>query len=128
MLNKDLTTTYTLAAERFGKSMGSLLMVRPRVLGSESLEADHKPRVAPINLRQTMQAQDEYDIQLPAGFTVDEMPPPVKLDVGFASYQSSSVLKDNILHYSRTYTVRAVTLPPEKYGDLQRLARRYRSG
>jgi hypothetical protein len=26
------------------------------------------------------------------------------------------------LHYSRTYTVRQVTLPPEKYGDLQKLA------
>lgn len=121
-LNKDLTTTYTLAAERFGKNMGSLLMVRPRVLGSEYLEADHKARLVPINLRQTMQAKDEYDIELPAGYTVDEVPVPVKLDMGFASYQSSTVFRDNVLHYTRTYTVRAVTLPPEKYGDLQKLA------
>ena len=34
-LNKDLTTTYTLAADRFGKNMGGLLMVRPRVMGNE---------------------------------------------------------------------------------------------
>jgi hypothetical protein len=121
-LNKDLTTTYTLAAERFGKSLGSLLMVRPRVLGSEYLESDHKPRVVPINLQQTMQAKDEYDIEVPAGYTVDEVPAPVKVDMGFASYQSSTQYKDNVLHYSRTYTVRAVTLPAEKYGDLQRLA------
>ncbi len=121
-LNKDLTTTYTLAADRFGKNMGSLLMVRPRVLGSEYLETDRKPRTVPINLRQTLQIKDDYDIELPPGFGVDEIPDPIKLDMGFAEYQSSSVVKDNVLHYSRTYTVRAVTLPADKYGDLQKLA------
>ena len=121
-LNKDLTTTYTLAADRFGKNMGSLLMVRPRVLGSEYLETDRKPRTVPINLRQTMQITDDYDIELPPGYSVDEIPDPIKLDMGFAAYQSTSLVKDNVLHYSRTYTVRAVTLPAEKYSDLQKLA------
>jgi hypothetical protein len=121
-LNKDLTMTYTVSADRFGKNMGALLMVRPRVLGSEYLETDHKPRTVPINLRQTLQIKDDYDIELPAGYSVDEIPDPIKLDMGFASYQSSSLVKDNVLHYSRTYTVRAVTLPAEKYGDLQKLA------
>jgi transglutaminase-like putative cysteine protease len=121
-LNKDLTTTYTLAADRFGKNMGSLLMVRPRVMGSEYLETDHKPRTVPINLRQTLQIKDDYDIELPPGYGVDEIPDPVKVDMGFAAYQSSSLVKDNVLHYSRTYTVRAVTLPADKYGDLQKLA------
>ncbi|CAN5422202.1 hypothetical protein BH10ACI4_BH10ACI4_05510 [soil metagenome] len=120
--NKDLTTSYTLAADRFGKSMGSLLMVRPRVLGSEYLEADHQIRTIPINLQQTLQATDDYEIALPPGYTVDEMPPAMKLDFDFASYQSSTTVKENTLHYSRTYTVRAVTLPAERYGDLQRLA------
>lgn len=121
-LNKELTTTYLLNADRFGKNMGQLLMVRPRVLGSESLEIDRKPRLIPIDLSETMQATDDYDIQLPPGYVVDEIPDPVKLDLGFASYQSSSHIKDNILHYTRTYTVREVTLSPEKYPDLQRLA------
>jgi hypothetical protein len=121
-LNKDLTTTYTLSTDRFGKSMGALLMVRPRVLGSEYLQTDHKERVVPINLRETMQAKDDYEITLPPGYGVDEIPDPVQLDLGFAAYQSSSEVKNNVLHYSRTYTVRAVTLPPEKYADLQKLA------
>ena len=121
-LNKDLTTTYTIAADRFGKTMGALLMVRPRVLGSEYLETDRKPRTVPINLRQTMQITDDYDIELPPGYNVDEIPDPIKLDMGFAAYQSGSLVKDNVLHYSRTYIVRAVTLPAEKYGDLQKLA------
>ncbi len=86
--------------------MGSLLMVRPRVLGSLELNTDHKPRTVPIDLEETMQATDEYSIELPDGYVVDELPEPVKLDVGFAAYQSTVEVKGNALHYTRTYTVR----------------------
>ena len=122
-LNKDLTTTYSLTADRFGKPMGLLLMIRPRVLGTEDLYVDHKKRhEVPIDLREAMQAQDDYSIELPPGYKVDEIPDPVKLDLGFASYESSSTVKDNVLHYTRTYTVREVTLPADKYSDVQKLA------
>ena len=122
-LNKDLTTSYSLTAERFGKPTGPLLMIRPRVLGSEDLYVDRKKRhEVPIDLDQTMKEQDDYAIQLPPGYAVDEIPDPVKLDLGFASYESSSTVKDNILHYTRTYTVREVTLPADKYPDVQKLA------
>jgi hypothetical protein len=121
-LNKDLTTSYSLAADRYGKKMGPLLMIRPRVLGSEGLEADRKPRHVPINLSETLQEQDDYTINLPPGYVVDEIPDPVKLDLGFASYESSSSVKDNVLHYTRTYTVREVTLPADKYSDVQKLS------
>lgn len=121
-LNKDLTTTYTLDVDRYARNMGQLLMVRPRVLGDEAPAVDHEPRKVPIDLSETMQAKDDYEIELPQGYAVDELPDPVKLDLGFASYESSSQVKGNILHYTRTYTVREVTLPPEKYADLQKLS------
>jgi len=121
-LNKELTTTYTLEVSRFGKTMGGLLMVRPRVLGRQDLELDHEPRTVPIDLKQTMQVQDDYSIELPAGYAVDEIPDPVSVDMGFASYTSSSKLEGNTLRYTRTYTVRELTLPPERYGELQKLA------
>jgi hypothetical protein len=121
-LNSDLTTSYSLTADRFGKPMGPLLMIRPRVLGSEDLRTDQKKRHVPINLSETMQEQDDYTIQLPVGYAVDEIPDPVKLDLGFASYESSSTVKGNVLHYTRTYTVREVTLPADKYPDVQKLS------
>lgn len=121
-LGKELTTSYSLNADHFAKAMGTLLMVRPRVLGSDGMETDHKARKVPINLRQTLQATDDFSIELPAGYTVDEMPDPVKLDLGFAAYESSIQVKGNTLHYTRTYTVRKVTVPSDKYGELQKLA------
>jgi len=101
--------------------MGSLLMVRPRVLGSDGHAMDNEPRLVPIDLSQTLVVRDDYSIELPEGYAMDELPEPVKLDVGFASYESSSALKGNTLHYHRTYTVREVTLPASRYGDLMKL-------
>jgi hypothetical protein len=121
-LNKDLTTTFDLQASHFGSLTGPLLMVRPRVLGSYALDVDRKAREVAINLEQTMQGTDEYDIELPAGYVVDELPDPVKADFGFASYESSTELHGRTLHYSRTYTVKQVTVPATKYVEVQHLA------
>jgi hypothetical protein len=121
-LNKDFTLTYSLSADRYAKTMGPLLMVRPRVLGDLDIDTDHKPRTVPIDLDETMQAIDEYTIELPDGYVVDEVPDPVKVDLGFAAYQSEVQVTGNTLHYKRTYTVRQITLPAERYADVQKLA------
>jgi transglutaminase-like putative cysteine protease len=121
-LNKDFTLTYSLSADRYAKTMGSLLMVRPRVLGDLDIDTDHKPRAVPINLDETMQAVDEYSIEIPDGYAVDEIPDPVKLDLGFAAYQSDVQVTGNTLHYKRTYTIRQITLPASRYADVQKLA------
>jgi transglutaminase-like putative cysteine protease len=121
-LNKDLMTTFDLKADHFASSTGPLLMVRPRVLGSYALEVDRKARHVAIDLTATMQGTDEYDIELPEGYVVDELPDPVKEDFGFASYVSSTEMHGRTLHYSRTYTVKQVTVPAAKYAEVQRLA------
>jgi len=121
-LNQEFTMTYSLSAEHYAKSVGPLLMVRPRVLGLMGFSLDHKQRTIPINLDETMQATDDYTIELPAGYGVDEIPDPVKLDLGFAAYQSSFEVKGNTLHYTRSFMVRQVTLPADRYADVQRLA------
>ena len=119
-LDKDLTTSFDVSADHFASSVGPLLMVRPRVFGSYTLPIDHKTRKVAIDLRRTMQGTDSFDIQLPEGYTVDELPDPVKADVGFASYESSTKLDGRTLHYTRTFTLRQVSLPADKYVDLQR--------
>ncbi len=120
--NKDLTTRFNLSAERYARHAGPLLMVRPRVIGTEGLDVDRKVRSLPINLDEAMQEKDDFTIQIPDGYAPDELPEPVKLDLGFAAYESSTELKGNSLHYMRTYTVREVTLPASRYEDLRKLA------
>ncbi len=121
-LNKDLTTQFAVQANHYANATGPLLMLRPRVLGSYELSVDHKPRKVAIDLYETMQGTDVFDIEMPEGYVVDELPEPVKEEFGFATYESSTVVHGRTLHYSRTYTLRAVTLPANKYADVQRLA------
>lgn len=121
-LNKDFSMSFALSAEHFARPMGSLLMLRPRVLGSNAFDLNRNQRSLPIDLRETMQSTDAFDIKLPAGYTIDELPAPVKLDLGFASYESASTLTEGTLHYTRTFTVKQITLPASKYADLQHLA------
>ena len=121
-LNEDLKTSFSLTADRYARNAGPLLMVRPRVYGSEGLALDRKARHVPIDLKETRLVQDDFSIELPEGYVLDELPEPVKLDLGFAAYESTNQLTGNILHYMRTYTVRDVSLAPERYPDVQKLA------
>ncbi|ADV82221.1 transglutaminase domain-containing protein [Terriglobus saanensis SP1PR4] len=121
-LQKTLSICYGLEATHFARVTGPLLMVRPRVLFTDGMRVDRKARFSPIDLNETRRVHDEYDIALPSGYAVEEMPEPVKLDLGFAKYESSSSVKDGKLHYSRTYEVREVTLPAERYDEVRKLA------
>ena len=100
---------------------GSLLLVRPRVVGSDALPFDDKPRTVPIDLEATGRWRDSFDITLPAGYVVDETPDPVNVDLDFASYHSTVTAKDNLLHYEREYTVRQVEIPADKAEAFRKL-------
>ncbi len=114
---------YSLKAEHFAQPVGSLLAVRPRVLGHEAFSVDFKRRETPIDLQETQQVNDDFTITLPDGFQVDEVPAPVDLDLDFATYHSRTSVEKNALHYQRTYAVREITLPASRYSEVQKLAR-----
>ena len=75
-------------APEYAKTAGSLLLVRPRVVGSDAEALNENPRKYPIDLRVVGTERDTFDVSVPAGFVVDELPDPTKVDVGFAIYSS----------------------------------------
>jgi hypothetical protein len=113
-LDKPLEFHYKLTAGQYAHQAGPLLLVRPRVVGSDVLPFNDKPRSVPIDLNQTGHWHDSFDITLPPGYTVDETPDPVNLDLDFASYRSTITAKANQLHYERDYVVRQVEIPADK--------------
>jgi len=123
-LDKPLEFHYKLTAKQYAHIAGPLLLVRPRVVGSDtlpSLEKADKPRTVPIDLQATGHWHDSYDIQLPEGYVVDEMPDPVNVEMDFASYHSTISAKGKTLHYERDYKLSQVELPAEKAADFRRL-------
>jgi Domain of Unknown Function with PDB structure (DUF3857)/Transglutaminase-like superfamily len=109
----------------YGRQAGPLLLVRPRVLGSDERDVpglmEGKARKYPIELRHPGIWTDSYDIQLPAGYAVDETPDPVKIDLPFASYHSSVSAKGDMLHFEREYVVKQVEVPAAQAAEFRKL-------
>jgi hypothetical protein len=124
-LDKPLNLDLHLSAAGYAHASGPLLLLRPRVLGSDARAVpdvmEGKPRAYSIELGHPGRFRDSFDIALPAGYVVDETPDPVNLDLDFANYHSSVSAKGNTLHYEREYVVRQVEIPPEKAAAFRRL-------
>lgn len=118
---KDLVLSYSFTASRYAKNAGALVLFRPRVLGSNSVGLDDKPRKYPIDLGETGTWKDKFDVTLPKGYVADDLPEPVAVDVGFARYHSEVKVDAGVLHYSREYVVKEITLTPDKYADVRKL-------
>lgn len=120
-LDKPLELDYSVTVPQYSHHAGPLLLVRPRVVGNDATPFDDKPRSVPIDLSATGRWRDSFDIALPPGYSVDETPDPVSVDVDFASYHSTTTAKGNVLHYEREYVVRQVEIPPDKAAEYRKL-------
>lgn len=124
-LDKPLNLEIHLAAMNYAHPSGPLLVLRPRILGShahivpEVMEG--KPRAYPIELGHPGRWHDAFDVTVPAGYIVDDIPDPVKIDLDFASFHASVSSKDGHLHYESEYVVRDVEIPPSKANEFKNL-------
>jgi len=120
-LDKPMELHYKFSSAQYAHQAGPLLLVRPRVVGTDAIPFNDKPRTVPIDLSATGRWRDSFDITMPAGYVVDETPEPVSLDLDFASYHSEVVAKGDTLHYERELIVKQVELPAARAADFRRL-------
>jgi transglutaminase-like putative cysteine protease len=120
-LDQPLEMDYSVTAPLYAKDAGNLLLVRMRVVGSDADGLDDKPRKVPISFEGVGTWRDDFDVKIPAGYLVDDVPDPVNMDVGFATYHSEVKAEDGALHYTREYVVKKLELAPGEYSELRRL-------
>lgn len=124
-LDKPLQLDLHFSTANYAHAAGPLLLLRPRVIGTSARDVkdvmEGRPRVYPIEIGHPGRWRDSYDINLPAGYSVDDTPAPVDIDLDFASYHSSVTAKGSQLHYEREYVVRNVEIPASKTDDLRKL-------
>lgn len=120
-VQKDVLINFRFSTPQYGQQRGPLMLVRPRVLGEQSDAVEHKPRHYSIELGEARKVIDTYEIEIPKTYAVDDIPDPVKIDVGFASYQSRIEVDGSKLRYWREYIVRDLSVPPDKFEDWVKL-------
>jgi hypothetical protein len=94
--------------------------VRPRVIGTDATALRDGPRKYPIQFASTGDWRDKFDVKIPAGYTIDEVPDAVHLDTDFASYRSDIKVEGDVLHCSREYVVKKLSLDATQYEALQK--------
>jgi hypothetical protein len=119
-----LTIDYKFVAQGYAKSAGSLLIIRPRVVGSKetnvlALLNAKKPRQYAIEFDEATRQDDIFDIALPAGYVADELPKPVDAECEYASYKSEVQVTGTTMHYKRTYVVKDVIVPTMKLNEVR---------
>ena len=123
-LSSPLELDYSFHVANYARNAGDLLLVRPRILGSDAWSLPRETRVWPIDLTAVQSRSDHIDLALPPGYVVDELPEPVSLDTDFASYHSAVTADATALHYTREYTVKQLELDASRYDDLRKFTER----
>ncbi len=116
---------YTFESQNYAKNAGNLLLVRPRVIGNKGLGflETKEPRKFAIELDEPTRDTDTFEITIPAGYAVDDLPPPVDVDYSFASYHAKTVVTGNVVGYTRTFEVKELSVPVNKADDLRKFYR-----
>jgi hypothetical protein len=116
---------YSFESENYAKNAGELLLVRPRVLGVKSvgLLETKEPRRFAIEFEGPALDTDRFEITIPAGYVVDDLPPPVDADYSFASYHSKTEVKGNVIDYRRTFEVKELSVPVNRADELKKFYR-----
>jgi|SRR5579872_1245874 len=116
---------YAFETAGYAKNTGSMLLVRPRVLGTKGfgfLETK-EPRKFPIEFEGPARDTDAFEIVIPDGYVVDDTPAPVDVDYGFASYHSKTEVKGNIIDYKRTFEVKELSVRVDRAEELRKFYR-----
>jgi len=116
---------YSLVADGYAKTAGDLLIVRPRTIGTKgsSVLETKEPRKYPLEFYGPARDTDKFEITLPPGYEVDDLPPPVDVDYSFASYHSKTEKAGNVLQYTRTFEIKELSVPVDKIDELKKFYR-----
>ena len=118
--DESFTLSYKFAVDGYAKTAGDLLILRPRVVGAKGSNLlSGKPRKYPIEFEEATRQDDIFDIKLPPGYVVDELPKPVLAECAYGTYKSEVQVADNVLHYKRTYEIKDVVVPTQKLDEVR---------
>jgi hypothetical protein len=73
----------------------------------------------PIEFKEATRQDDIFDITLPPGYVVDELPKPVLAECAYGTYKSEVQVADNVLHYKRTYEIKDVVVSSQKLDEVR---------
>jgi hypothetical protein len=115
-----LLVNVTLAAERFGQLMqGRLLIVRPGALSSGGdYYFTSRQRSLPVKLEADLR-HDSIKMKLPAGFMLDELPAPAKVESPYGSIEATWAVRNGEIVMEQTLEIRETVVPVSDFAQVR---------
>lgn len=116
---------YSFESQKYAKNAGNMLLVRPRVLGVKSMTylETKEPRTFAVELEEPVRDIDSFEITIPSGYEVGDLPNPVDSEYSFASYHSKTEVHGNVIRYTRTFEVKELSVPVDRTEELRKFYR-----
>ncbi len=111
--DQPLQWNYSIEVPNYAEASGDILTLRPRVLGSKStgLLETKEPRENDIEFLGPQRDLDVFEVALPDGYVVDDLPPPLDVDYPYASYHSKTEVVGHTMRYTRSFEIKSLTVP-----------------
>lgn len=125
LISLPLGFEYSFDSDYYTKNAGGFLLLRLRVLGikAQGLLETKEPRTFPIELEEPTRDTDDFEITIPPGYAVDDLPSPVDCDHSFGSYHSKTEVSGRVIRYTRTFEVKQLSVPVSQAPDLKKFYR-----
>jgi transglutaminase-like putative cysteine protease len=122
--SRPFSISYGMTANAYAQHSGRLFLFRSCALGHKGGDLlESKPRQQPVVFSHTAYESDTFDLSYPAEYSIDELPQAVKYEYPFATYKSELHADGHVLHYTRTYELRAIRVPVQQLDSLKQLFR-----
>ncbi len=124
-LETPLGLDYSFRSLGYAQVVGDLLLIRVCPFGRtirERLETDLRKQ--PVEFEYAASETDTWEIAVPAGYSADELPKPVKLEYSFGTYSSNTAVQGNSLKYTRNYVISEINIPVDRIEELRAFFRK----
>ena len=123
--DQPFVLNFSFATQHYAKNAGDLLLVRPRVMGTKTmgfLETNEARKFA-IEFSAPTLDTDIFEIAVPPGYEVEELPDPVNAEYSFADYHSKTEFAGGVIRYTRTYEIKELSVPASQANEVRKFYR-----
>ncbi|NPV83679.1 MAG: DUF3857 domain-containing protein [Candidatus Aminicenantes bacterium] len=124
--DREVVLQYSFRAASYLGKTGDVFSFRPNILAmveNYDVLKQKDDRKYPVLLPGVGTSQDEFEIKLPTGYTVEVLPGPVELSNGFADYYSRLELDGGTLRLKRLFKIKQDYLPPDRFQEVLEMFR-----
>lgn len=120
-VDEPVTVTFDVELPNLGTFTGSRALVPMSVFGAASKNPFAvDTRKFPIYYRYQHEVEDRVTLHVPPGYAVENLPKPVKIDLGALAYTSQHAKDGDALTFQRRLSVRTIIIGAENYAKVKK--------